>query len=92
MKLKQLGSNQTEIQLDNGNFLILVSYETPVASYHVKDNQFTKTNKKWSKTTTKHINNWIRDITFQYTGSEFAPITDVDQEVINALMTHNEVL
>ena len=55
MKLKQLGSNQTELVLNDGT-QVLFSYETPVACWI--EGQFFRTDKKWSQTTSKHINNW----------------------------------
>jgi hypothetical protein len=54
MKLKQLASNMTELQI--GSTHILFSYETPVAILH--DEQFYRTSKKWSVTTSKHIGKW----------------------------------
>ena len=55
MKLKQIGSNQTEVLLNDGT-QILFSYETPVACWI--DGEFFKTDKKWSNTTTRHVNKW----------------------------------
>ena len=55
MKLKQLGSNQTELVLNDGT-QVLFSYETPVACW--KNGQFYSTAKKWSQTTSRHINKW----------------------------------
>lgn len=66
MKLKQLGANMTELHLNNGT-IVLFSYETPVAAFNLMG--FTngcqtrcaviKTNKKWSRTTSKHITKWL---------------------------------
>jgi len=55
MKLKQLGSNQTELVLNDGT-QVLFSYETPVACW--VDGQFYRTDKQWSQTTSRHINKW----------------------------------
>ena len=55
MKLKQLGSNQTELVLNDGT-QVLFSYETPVACWI--DGQFYRTDRKWSQTTSRHINKW----------------------------------
>ena len=55
MKLKPIGSNQTELQLGNG-VLILFSYQTPVAAKI--NGEFYKTEQRFSVTTTKHVNNW----------------------------------
>lgn len=57
MKLKPIGPNQTELTLSNGA-RVLFSYETPVAYIDNAGNAF-KTNKKWSNTTSEHINKWI---------------------------------
>lgn len=58
MKLRQIGSNQTEIVL-NGN-TILFSYQTPVAAFCNGDG-FYKTSQYYSVTTSRHINAWLRD-------------------------------
>jgi hypothetical protein len=55
MKIKSIGKNQTELHI--GNKIIFISYETPVAA--CIDGQFFVTEKKWSTTTSKHINTWI---------------------------------
>ena len=55
MKVIPLKSNQTEVQV--GNTRILVSYQTPVAV--TSDEGTFKTEKKWSCTTTRHINQWL---------------------------------
>ena len=60
MLLKNQGSNQSELILDNGSH-ILFSYETPVAVSTV-DGLFV-TDQWYSSTTTKHINKWSEGIT-----------------------------
>ena len=60
MILRQLGSNQTELSLNNGNS-IFFSYETPVAGYHSEDGFF-RTETYYSKTTSRHINQYLRDV------------------------------
>ena len=55
MRIEQEGSNQTVVIVDNAN--ILFSYETPVAA--IIDGDYYKTEKKWSRTTTRHINDWL---------------------------------
>ena len=60
MILRQLGSNQTELSLTNGNSIFL-SYETPVAGYHSEDGFF-RTETYYSKTTSRHINQYLRDV------------------------------
>ena len=65
MKVKNIGSNMTEIELPDGT-LVLVSYETPVAARVfalAAENDgvaLARTSKKWSATTTRHINKWLR--------------------------------
>ena len=60
MILRQLGSNQTELSLNNGNS-IFFSYETPVAGYHSEDGFF-RTQTYYSKTTSRHINQYLKDV------------------------------
>ena len=60
MLLKNKGSNQSELVLDNGSHLFF-SYETPVAVSTV-DGLFV-TDQHYSSTTTKHINKWCEGIT-----------------------------
>lgn len=55
MKLNQIGSNQTEIELNGAT--VLFSYKTPVAAN--KDGKFYRTSQHWSTTTSKHINQWL---------------------------------
>lgn len=55
MKVKQIGSNQTEVIFNDGTH-VLFSYETPVAVSTV-DGMFV-TEQKYSNTTTRHINKW----------------------------------
>jgi len=58
MKIKNLGSNMTEVTFTNGDH-ILISYETPVAGQI--DGQLCRTSTKWSNTTTKHINKYFQN-------------------------------
>lgn len=53
--LKSVGSNQTTLTV--GDVVVFFSYETPVAAF-VTGLGWIRTDKKYSKTTTKHINNW----------------------------------
>lgn len=55
MRIKPIASNMTELLLNDGT-QVLFSYQTPVASW--SNGQFYKTDKKWSVTTSKHINKW----------------------------------
>jgi len=52
MKLKVIAANQTEIEKDNGN-TVFFSYNTPVAVF-VPGRGGLVTEKKWSRTTSKH--------------------------------------
>ena len=60
MILKQLGSNQTELTLNNGN-KIFFSYETPEAGYHEPDGFF-RTETYYIKTTSRHINHYFNSV------------------------------
>ena len=62
MKLNNLGANQTEIEMDGKT--VLFSYKTPVAAWIGNGTEFGyfRTNKKWSVTTSRHINKWLGDI------------------------------
>lgn len=61
MNLKPLAANKTELALKDGT-MILFSYETPVAAV-IEDadgeSRVYRTEKKWSRTTTRHINSWF---------------------------------
>ena len=45
--------------IDTPDYLVLFSYATPVASYDKHTYGYSRTAKKWSKTTTRHINKWL---------------------------------
>lgn len=57
MKVKNIGSNKTEITRSDGT-VILVSYSTPVAAC-IPGKGFIRTSTKHSVTTSKHINQWL---------------------------------
>lgn len=61
MKLKNLGSNMNELVINDTR--VLISYETPVACIRPANNfdhlVAERTDKKWSRTTSKHINKWL---------------------------------
>lgn len=59
MKIKPIASNMTELLLNDGT-QVLFSYQTPVAVIK-RDQclQTIQTSKKWSVTTSKHINKWF---------------------------------
>ena len=56
MKLKPIASNMTEVQV--GDVTVLFSYATPVAA-QLEDGFYVRTEKKWSVTTSRHINKWL---------------------------------
>jgi len=72
MTLRKVGSNMTELTLPNA--IVLFSYSTPVAA-HIGAG-FVRTNKKWSNTTSKHINKWLAG----------ANAAEVEQEFLNQLV------
>ena len=57
MKLKTIAANQTELTLSCGA-VVFFSYETPVAAM-LPSGQYIRTDKKWSVTTSKHLNKWL---------------------------------
>ncbi len=57
MLVKSLGANI--IQVTHKCNVILFSYNTPVAAFISEESKWIRTNKKWSATTTKHINKWL---------------------------------
>ena len=75
MQLKPIRANMAELELDD-SLTILFSYETPVAMYMPEDDTYYRTTKKWSNTTTRHINQWLD-------GSD---AKDVDQTVLDTLL------
>lgn len=56
MQLNPLGPNMTEVSF--GRFRVLFSYKTPVAAY-VNGRGYVRTSKRWSNTTSRHINKWL---------------------------------
>lgn len=57
LKLKPIGSNQTELHISD-EIMVLFSYQTPVAAW-VSGRGWIRTDTKYSKTTSKHINKWL---------------------------------
>ena len=74
MKVTQSRPNVTEL-LDSIGTVILVSYETPVAAL-LPSGRYVRTSKKYSVTTSKHINQWL--------GGNFAD--EVSPEYLNQLV------
>ena len=56
MQLRTIGSNMNQLDLNDGTS-VLFSYSTPVAC--LTDNGYYRTAKKWSVTTSRHINKWL---------------------------------
>ena len=57
MKLRNIGSNMTELETTAGA-TVLFSYSTPVAAC-VPGKGFVRTAEHYSVTTSKHINKWL---------------------------------
>ena len=64
-KLKSLGANKTQVELNDGT-IVFFSYETPVAAQLAQggfvssqNRGFVRTETKYSRTTSKHINQWL---------------------------------
>ena len=74
MTLKPIAANQTQLTTNSGN-VILFSYQTPVAA-QLASGGFVRTEKKWSRTTSKHINQWL----------DGATAREVPQSEIDALV------
>ena len=60
MKLKQLGANKALLTLKNG-VQVFLSYETPVAA-RLENFEYVRTNQSWSRTTSKHITQWLEGV------------------------------
>jgi hypothetical protein len=58
VKLRNIGSNMTEVE--NSRATILISYETPVAAVLKDGSGFIRIEHSPSKTTSKHINKWLQ--------------------------------
>ena len=57
MKLKRTGYNQTVVSLNNGAE-VFFSYDTPVSGRSA-DNEYFKTEEYYSRTTSKHITQYL---------------------------------
>jgi hypothetical protein len=79
LNVKNIGSNMIESRI--GLYVILVSYETPVA--YIDASQYPsmvyRTSKWHSATTTKHINKWLRS-------KGYEDAIEVEQSVIDKLL------
>ena len=74
MKIKRLGPNQIEVTVQG--WRVLVSYEQPVAA--VCGLTVIRSAKKWSNTTTRHVNKWL--------AGEPGEATAVPQQVFDGLL------
>ena len=75
MYITRIAPNQTEINLDNGT-IIFISYGTPVAAYVYRGHRWIRSAKKYSVTTSKHVNKWLSGLN----------VETVPQAQIDALM------
>ena len=75
MKLTPIAANQTQLNLNDGTE-VFFSYRTPVAAY-LPTQGYIRTAKKWSVTTSRHINKWLKGIT---------EVTEVPQEMLTELV------
>ena len=75
LQLKQIASNMTELTVEG--MVVLFSYQTPVAAL-LPSGRYVKTSKKWSPTTTKHINKWLIGV--------FAPVEEVEQDFFDEII------
>ncbi len=57
MQLTPIKANMTELEIQG--MRILFSYKTPVASFSPSTGLYYRTEKKWSKTTSRHISTWL---------------------------------
>ena len=57
MKLIHVASNQTELELASG-VTVFFSYKTPVAC-HIPGEGYYRTDCRWSRTTSKHIGQFL---------------------------------
>lgn len=80
MKLTPIAANQTQLEMSTG-VIVFFSYKTPVAAF-IPGTGYLRTNHKWSRTTSKHINQWLR----RMTGTANPTLTEVDQYVFDKLV------
>jgi hypothetical protein len=59
MKLRVMGANQTELEI-SPDLIVFFSYNTPVACWYY--GRYYRTAKKHSKTTSRHINDWLESV------------------------------
>lgn len=81
MNLRPIKANMNEVEV--GNITVLFSYKTPVA-YHEAGVGYAKTNKYWSQTTNRHINQWLK--LNGYDAARGDGLREVDQEALDKLL------
>lgn len=59
MVLNPIAQNQTELKLND--WLVFFSYKTPVVAISRTDGKAYQTSKYWSKTTSRHVNNYLKE-------------------------------
>ena len=74
MKLTPIAANQNEVSINDGT-QIFFSYRTPVAAY-LPDKGYVRTERFWSKTTSRHINKWLDNVN---------NVSEVSQSVLDNL-------
>ena len=74
MKLTPIAANQTEVSINDGT-QIFFSYRTPVAAY-LPGKGYVRTERFWSKTTSRHINKWLQGVN---------NVSEVSQSVLDNL-------
>ena len=82
MKVRSIGANKTELELEDT--LILISYETPVCCIRYNGKGAVKTDQYFSNTTSKHVNQWLKD-----KGYNPSKVGTVAQEWFNQLLEDN---
>ena len=61
MKLTPIAANRNVISYNDGTE-VFFSYETPVAVYDSESCNYLRTSKKFSTTTSRHLNKWCGDL------------------------------
>lgn len=69
MKINNVKTNVTELFTNDG-VVIMFSYNTPVAA-QLSGGGFVKTDEYYSRTTSKHINQWLNGIDAESVSQDF---------------------
>jgi hypothetical protein len=77
--LRNLGNNKVEIEYSDGT-IVLYSYHTAVAACLGDGSGFVRTAKQWSRTTSKHISQWLGG----------AHAREVSQDELNEIANRDE--